>query len=1225
VANSTHMHQVGRVASGRTVSRQAGSEAAAQAPAGSAKVALQRGDPGVQRQVARQLQAEQGNAAVARLAQEHEGEPGEGSEPLSVDAAFALATSGRSSRLPFAAELGPRLGLDLSRVKAYLGGPEAEAGLAALGAEAAAHGDQVAFRMASPSKELVAHEATHIAQQGGKPGATTGLTVSQPGDALERQAESTGRDLAAGKTPTGGTDDQAAGGSSLARAPGPADPIPVQIDTALAATPLKAGAVYKLIFHKDFASADRTILGQDATKMAKIAAAFAADGSNMAKAAIRLACTLADVIKWCMAANQASKLAEKHFQNRFAGATADEIVGLLADTEALTALINGQKTASPIKAASMVAAPDKTKALLTDPTGRSWALGVHGGLRNVFKAMVQAQKDAIKADAPTLAALLATPEAATEDLAQMLKNLGYKPIEAIPLLQTANSLVKLGMPPYPAWFCKEVTRADLEPFFAAPEFETLKSSAGPAIKPLEIESLKKSPGDFGTLLGAQPKFKEWILQAEGWPPLLKAVAKRLDAAMYGGLLAGSEWPTLVQDLYLQKKSGDTKGAEEVVTKLKKVMPPEHQVNLALLLGLHELKDKIDEALDEAEKAPGGPEVDAGGEAKALTPAEALEAQLAKPAPPPKELLAAVLALPEADRTTLAADDAKMSKIAALLGRGGQDVVKLAIDLKAALDQIVRWVQAAGQAAKLGNKPFVARVHDQATDVEVTAFVDKPELQTLIAAAGKAVKPLAIKDLTGSTAKMGALLGAKAAFRTWAVTVQTWGALLDYLAKQTDATLAAALIAGAEWNNLVKDIEQQRTAGDQTKARKALDALFAATPDGNLNELQQLFQARFGISVTSAQAANPANTKAMTEGNGKHERAWDAPALRRVYDSYKKLPPGQVESGKTEVATSYVTYDPVCPACGNDNSKDAAGNKVGQWGPNCSGGAAPCGAALDVTNNWSGFAYNATPHLSIQYDDQDIAKDETGGYTNNAKDLRRNTKLLDYTALHELGHRVDEGRKYTNKDQTFLDLAGWKAYPVGNAGGGADLAKKLRDKMGAPYGGGALTDPEKALVVDGAANALAAATRPKIVDDLKPHLQAAYTAKYGGLAAGMDGSKAYREFDNVAGTGLWSAAKTSNLYVQVAAGNEANSPWYTGEPFGRLNKGLQFHEGYGYEGCWWAYKTTAWSTKISLYQFRCPADHFAELYALWWVTATPGDKVKGKARDWFKSKNLHKDG
>ena len=78
-------------------------------------------------------------------------------------------------------------------VDAHVGTPEAQAGLASLGARAAAFGDTVAFAESNPDPHLVAHELAHVVQarNGGSGGvqAKSATGVSQPGDASELAAD----------------------------------------------------------------------------------------------------------------------------------------------------------------------------------------------------------------------------------------------------------------------------------------------------------------------------------------------------------------------------------------------------------------------------------------------------------------------------------------------------------------------------------------------------------------------------------------------------------------------------------------------------------------------------------------------------------------------------------------------------------------------------------------------------------------------------------------------------------------------------------------------------------------------------------------------------------------------------------------------------------------------------------------------------------------------------
>jgi hypothetical protein len=71
---------------------------------------------------------------------------------------------GAGSDVPYRAEMEQSFGRDFSGVRAYTGSQAAGAN-DKLGANAYAMGSQVAFKSANPSKDLVAHELTHVVQQ----------------------------------------------------------------------------------------------------------------------------------------------------------------------------------------------------------------------------------------------------------------------------------------------------------------------------------------------------------------------------------------------------------------------------------------------------------------------------------------------------------------------------------------------------------------------------------------------------------------------------------------------------------------------------------------------------------------------------------------------------------------------------------------------------------------------------------------------------------------------------------------------------------------------------------------------------------------------------------------------------------------------------------------------------------------------------------------------------
>jgi hypothetical protein len=99
------------------------------------------------------------------------------------------------------ATIGPGLGDALGDVRVHTG--DGAAALArAVSARAFTVGSDIFFAQGEyqpgtrSGNELIAHEAAHVVQQRGAP-ASGPLTVSQPGDSLEREAESVARGLIA--------------------------------------------------------------------------------------------------------------------------------------------------------------------------------------------------------------------------------------------------------------------------------------------------------------------------------------------------------------------------------------------------------------------------------------------------------------------------------------------------------------------------------------------------------------------------------------------------------------------------------------------------------------------------------------------------------------------------------------------------------------------------------------------------------------------------------------------------------------------------------------------------------------------------------------------------------------------------------------------------------------------------------------------------------------------
>jgi hypothetical protein len=108
------------------------------------------------------------------------------SDPDAVKAAAGRGTSGAARSLPYFGRIQQLFGRhDVSGVASHVGGPATEAA-AAMGAQAFATGNQVAFA-AAPDLHTAAHEAAHVVQQRG--GVQLKGGVGEVGDPYERHAD----------------------------------------------------------------------------------------------------------------------------------------------------------------------------------------------------------------------------------------------------------------------------------------------------------------------------------------------------------------------------------------------------------------------------------------------------------------------------------------------------------------------------------------------------------------------------------------------------------------------------------------------------------------------------------------------------------------------------------------------------------------------------------------------------------------------------------------------------------------------------------------------------------------------------------------------------------------------------------------------------------------------------------------------------------------------------
>ncbi|WP_097874750.1 DUF4157 domain-containing protein [Streptomyces sp. ms184] len=146
------------------------------------------------------LQRSTGNAAVLRMLQRDRHRHGPdcghrqpGAEPVQRSAVHdVLRAPGRPLDAPLREEMESRLGSDFSDVRLHTDSA-ARASAAEVGARAYTSGNHVVIGDGGGDKHTLAHELTHVIQQRRGPVAGTdnesGLSVSDPGDRFEREAE----------------------------------------------------------------------------------------------------------------------------------------------------------------------------------------------------------------------------------------------------------------------------------------------------------------------------------------------------------------------------------------------------------------------------------------------------------------------------------------------------------------------------------------------------------------------------------------------------------------------------------------------------------------------------------------------------------------------------------------------------------------------------------------------------------------------------------------------------------------------------------------------------------------------------------------------------------------------------------------------------------------------------------------------------------------------------
>ncbi len=119
---------------------------------------------------------------------------GAGSDPAAVQSAAEHGVASGGSSIPHKSSMEAAFGMSFDNVTAHTGSSAASASRS-IGADAYTSGNSIAFA-AAPSKSLVAHELTHVVQQGA--GAVPSGMVGTSGDSFEREADSVAATVASG-------------------------------------------------------------------------------------------------------------------------------------------------------------------------------------------------------------------------------------------------------------------------------------------------------------------------------------------------------------------------------------------------------------------------------------------------------------------------------------------------------------------------------------------------------------------------------------------------------------------------------------------------------------------------------------------------------------------------------------------------------------------------------------------------------------------------------------------------------------------------------------------------------------------------------------------------------------------------------------------------------------------------------------------------------------------
>ena len=377
------------------------------------------------------------------------------------------------------------------------------------------------------------------------------------------------------------------------------------------------------------------------------------------------------------------------------------------------------------------------------------------------------------------------------------------------------------------------------------------------------------------------------------------------------------------------------------------------------------------------------------------------------------------------------------------------------------------------------------------------------------------------------------------------------------------------------------------ADDDVKA--CMDLLYEYVNDATV--LQTFVEKRYGVKLSS-ETVRGTLFRLLCLGN-MEDKEWTVNGARHVYYSLGLLPKGHV--------------DKICSIMTLDTEGSVCGASRGDMG---------C--------------------CFVNYDDSNTEQ-ETGSGCCDSGDYMYSLNALDTTIVHEIGHIVDTGKKYSGR-KDFRAISDWKS----EGKSPTKIVEAIESYAATPYPD-TLTKEEIDIAHEGAKllveNRVVGTTKGEpIPEKILPVVQKAYQnlGKRGGKEAkildkAIDWVKGNRDDNDYRDASeLTTALIDSTVYKHIARSFTYSYETSNGKKTTYLpcyigandEMRRQIHEGYEGRG-WYSFANAAWQKKISKYQFRDPGEEFAELYAAYHVANPKGSKTSDAHNEWFERMGLHK--